>query len=107
MKALIDVTNQSVLTYTESTDFGGPWGSMLKDGRAKLIDVPPGEMTEDVILVGGAVVVDTAKKSARLAKEQARRDRKERLKNHDAPGANSIAALRVIVADLLAELKGE
>lgn len=106
MKALIDVANSKILTVTDASDFGGPWGEMLKSGAAVLVSLPAGEAVEDLSVSGAVVSVAPVKKAARLAKEQARIDRRARLKSHDSNNSGNPAQLKAMVKDLLDEVNG-
>lgn len=109
MKALIHLGNGKILVFTEAGEFGGPWGQMLAKGEAVLTQVPANEDYAHLAWdpASQTVVVNQPKKDADTAKATARAERKARIKGHSTVGVNSIAALRAIVEDLLADKQDE
>lgn len=109
MKAIIHIADKHVVSIQDDTarveDFREPIASLLRSGAAKLVPLPANADLYYLKVEGDVVVEDTAKKTADEAKKVEKAARKARLKSHDVAAANSIAQLRPIVADLLAELR--
>lgn len=111
MKAIIHIADKHIVSIHQPSvtvaDFREPMATLLRSGEAKLVTIPEGADPFYLKVEGDAVVVDTAKKAADDAKKAEKAARRERLKGYDGNAANTIAQLRPIVADLLAELRGD
>lgn len=109
MKAIIHIADKHIISIhkdsANSEDFREPIAELLRSGVAKLVSLPANADPLYLKVEGDAVVEDTAKKTADEAKKAEKAARKARLKSHDVAAANSIAQLRPIIADLLAELR--
>ena len=72
MKALINKSNNSILTRGEETELGGPWGTMLKEGGLVWVEIPANESLEDCDYnpQAQALVVNNARKAQRADKVQ-------------------------------------
>lgn len=72
MKAIVSKTDKKILGASEATTFGGPWASMIEAGTVVLLDVPSNEDLSDCDVndTVTSIVVNAARKQARLAKSQ-------------------------------------
>lgn len=109
MKALVDIVDKKILMFNEKEVV--VWGvndDIQFSGRAVWKTFPNGADRMDLIIdANGDVVVDQSKKATKESKKQAKAERLERLKNYDGDAAGTIAQLKPIVRDLLAEICDE
>jgi hypothetical protein len=105
MFLLIEVsTGKKLLQQTGVSQVGGPNGELVSKGLAVWLEIPVGELEEEVGYVNGLLVVDAVKKKARQDKDKVQKDRNTRLRAADAK-VGVLKDLQDIVQDLLDDWK--
>lgn len=104
MKALVDIESLKILEFNDrEITYWGTWAPRQSLGMAVWKDCPAGERTEELkVDASGNVVVDTAIKDARLAREALSATRKASIKA--GKSAVSVAGLREIVLAMAREM---
>jgi hypothetical protein len=105
MKVLVDKVSGKILTSGEAEDYGGPWGEGLVKGQLVLLVPPAGEEPDDLKYDSGSqsLIADPAKK----AKRQAQLERRQRIKAAKVDTFTTIAELKSVLSDLVAEYRGD
>ena len=106
MKKFVNIEIGEVITTgLDAVEFGGPWGELQRTGKARWLDVPEGEDPSDVDVVltpVPALVVNAARKAARLAVIAEKAARLERMRTFDFTVVPP--AFRGLLQDIVAKL---